>query len=79
MPASLQSEIDDLRKRVEALERARPRTKRGSTKQKGAAEYIGRSREYLRQLELSGKGPQRNVDGTYPYDVLDAFLERGAT
>jgi hypothetical protein len=71
--SSLSSEIKDLRQRVERLERVK--TKRGSCRQKDAAAYIGKSREYLRQLDRRGEGPPRNPDGTYPYDGLDAYQE----
>jgi hypothetical protein len=75
---SLSSEISDLRKRVEDLERHSRRTKRGNTNQKGAAEYLHKSREWLRLAHLRGEGPQRNPDGTYSYDNLDLFQEKGA-
>jgi hypothetical protein len=39
------------------------------------AEYIGVSRETLRQLELRGEGPIMNPDGSYNYDRLDLFKE----
>jgi hypothetical protein len=74
---NVNSEIKDLRDRVERLERDKRRTTRGSTNQKGAAAYIGKSREYLRQLERRGEGPPRNPDGTYSYDNLDRFQEKG--
>jgi DNA-binding XRE family transcriptional regulator len=70
---SVQSEIADLRERVARLERLR--TKRGHCNKKEAAEYIGVSRETLRQLELRGEGPVMNPDGSYNYDQLDLFKE----
>ena len=75
---SLQSEITELRERVSRLEGAR-RTNRGRTNQRGAADYLGRSREYLRQLHLRGEGPRRGSDGSYSYDDLDRFAEGTAT
>jgi DNA-binding XRE family transcriptional regulator len=72
--SSVQSEIADLRERVARLERLR--TKRGHCNKKEAAEYIGVSRETLRQLELRGEGPRRNPDGTYSFDALDLFKEQ---
>jgi hypothetical protein len=75
---SLQSEIDSLKERVARLEGNR-RTSRGRTNQRGAADYLGRSREWLRQLHLRGEGPRRGADGSYSYDDLDAFAESGAT
>jgi hypothetical protein len=75
---SLQSEIDTLKERVARLEGNR-RTNRGRTNQGGAANYLGRSREWLRQLHLRGEGPRRGADGSYSYDDLDAFAESGAT
>jgi hypothetical protein len=75
--SNFRSEIDDLRKRVEDLELASRRTTRGSTKQKGAAEYLGKSREWLRLRDARGEGPKRNPDGTYSYDNLDLYQEKG--
>ena len=71
----IQSEIARLRKRVDELERRQVRTTRGYTNQRGAAAYLGKSREWLRQRERRGDGPHRNPDGTYSYDNLDAFAE----
>ncbi len=71
----LHSQIEDLEKRVALLERAPHRTTRGHCTQRRAADYIGCSREHLRQLHLRGEGPKRNADGTYSYDNLDAFRE----
>ena len=71
----IQSEIARLRKRVDELERRQVRTSRGHVSQKRAAEYLGKSREWLRQRERRGDGPHRNPDGTYSYDNLDAFAE----
>ena len=71
----VQSELTRLRARVEKLERQHARTNRGHTNQKRAAEYLGKSREWLRQRERRGDGPHRNPDGTYSYDNLDAFAE----
>jgi hypothetical protein len=71
--SSFQSEIADLRERVARLERLR--TKRGFCNKKGTAEYLGVSRETLRQLELGGRGPVMNPDGSYSYDNLDLFKE----
>jgi hypothetical protein len=72
---SLQSEIANLKERVAALEWERRKTNRGRVNQRGAAQYLGRSREYLRRLHLRGKGPRRGTDGSYSYDDLDAFIE----
>lgn len=71
----IQSELSDLRERVKRLESCQTRTNRGRTNQRGAADYLGKSREYLRQLHLRGKGPRRAADGTYAFDDLDAFSE----
>jgi hypothetical protein len=77
MPMSfIQSELDALRERVGALERVQSKTRRGRTNQRGAAEYLGRSREYLRQLHLRGQGPRRAADGSYSFDDLDLFAEQ---
>lgn len=77
MSPEIHSQLTELRERVQRLER-RP-SKRGSCTQRKAADYLGKSREFLRQLHLQGKGPRRNPDGTYSYDNLDAYLEQGAT
>lgn len=72
---SLQEQIDELKARIARIEGASQKTKRGRTNQRGAADYLGKSREYLRQLHLRGEGPPRAVDGSYSYDDLDAFAE----
>ena len=72
---SLQAEIENLKERVTRLEGDRQKTNRGRVNQRGAADYLGRSREYLRRLHLLGKGPRRGADGTYSYDDLDAFAD----
>jgi hypothetical protein len=74
MSSEILSEIRDLCARVTRLEKAR--TKRGNTNQRGAAEYLGKSREWLRQRERRGDGPRRNPDNTYSYDNLDAYKEQ---
>jgi hypothetical protein len=71
-----QSEIKELRARLERLEQMHIRTNRGRTNQQGAAQYLGKSREYLRQLHLRGNGPRRAADGSYSFDDLDAFAEQ---
>jgi hypothetical protein len=73
----IQSELHDLRERIKRLEESASRTRRGRTNQRGAAQYLGRSREWLRKLELRGEGPRRAPDGSYSYDDLDAFSEKG--
>ena len=78
MSPQILAEIEDLRERVRKLEENAPRTKRGRTNQRGAAQYLGRSREWLRKLELRGEGPPRAADGSYSYDDLDHFAEKGA-
>ena len=75
--SEIQSELARLRDRVEQLERRHTRTNRGRANQRKAAEYLGCSREYLRQLHLAGKGPRRAADGSYHYDDLDVFSEQG--
>jgi len=74
--SNLHSEIENLKARVSRLESAR--TNRGRTNQRGAADYLGKSREWLRQLHLRGEGPRRAADGSYSYDDLDAFAESTA-
>jgi len=72
----VKSAIFDLRERVKKLEESAGRTKRGRTNQRGAAQYLGKSREWLRKLHLRGEGPHRAPDGTYSFDDLDAFSEK---
>jgi hypothetical protein len=72
---SLPTEIANLKDRVARLEESARRTNRGRTNQRGAADYLGKSREWLRQLHLRGGGPRRGADGSYSYDDLDAFAE----
>ena len=71
------AELDNLRKRLEKLE-AVSRKPRGRTGMRGAAEYIGRSKEWLRLRHLRGHGPIRTRIGTrgwsYSYDDLDQWL-----
>jgi hypothetical protein len=73
--------VEDLRKRMETLE-ARSRKARGRTGMRGAAEYIGRSKEWLRQRHLRGLGPPRMRVGarcwSYSYDDLDLWLAEQA-
>jgi hypothetical protein len=76
--SSIQSQLDNLCERVKLLERIHTKTNRGRTNQRGAAAYLNRSREYLRQLHLRGKGPRRGADGTYSFDDLDAFAEENS-
>ena len=76
MSLELVSAIAELRERVRRLERLRTRSSRGRVNQRRAAEYLGRSREFLRQLHLRGTGPRRAPDGLYSYDDLDAFAEQ---
>jgi|RhiMetdeSRZDD1v2_1073273.scaffolds.fasta_scaffold2427406_2 hypothetical protein len=71
--STVQAEIADLRERVQRLER---KSTRGRVNQRLAAQYLGRSREFLRQLHLRGEGPRRGADGSYSYDDLDAFAEQ---
>jgi hypothetical protein len=54
------------------------RTRRGRVNQRRAAEYLGRSREWLRQRHLRGEGPHRAADGTYSFDDLDSYSETEA-
>jgi hypothetical protein len=70
---------EKLEKRVAALEEAvrRLETKnRGYLTQSHAAEYIGRSKEYLREHHASGTGPVRLPNGQYSYQALDEWLLR---
>lgn len=60
--------------RLRRLEGIVTRSRRkGFAKHGEAAEYLGISRETLRQLNNAGKGPPRTEDGRYPYEGLDSF------
>jgi hypothetical protein len=72
---TLQQQIDGLKVRLGQLETYARKTNRGRTNQQGAAQYLGRSREWLRQLHLRGEGPRRGADGSYSFDDLDAYAE----
>jgi hypothetical protein len=75
----LHSAIEDLRARVERLERT-PTKSRGRTTQAGAARYLGISDETLRARHARGEGPRRTRSGTnrwsYSYDDLDRYAEQ---
>jgi hypothetical protein len=73
--ARISAAVDDLGARVKNLEAKVVRTGRGRVNQRRAADYLGRSREFLRLLHKEGKGPPRGADGTYSLDDLDAFAE----
>jgi hypothetical protein len=70
--------LDELRQRLERLERA-ARPRRGSLNQKQAAEYLNRSEEWLRREHAAGRGPKRRRRGSrgWDYDIadLDAYRE----
>jgi len=71
--------LNELRQRVERLERATGQ-KRGPLNQKQAAAYLNRSVEWLRLEHAAGRGPKRRRrEGTriwdYTYADLDAYRE----
>jgi hypothetical protein len=74
---SFERQIAELKERIEALERASRKTTRGRTNQRGAAEYLGKSVEWLRLRHNRGQGPPRGDDGSYSYDDLDKYAEKG--
>jgi hypothetical protein len=75
----LHSEIENLRARVERLERTPPKP-RGRTNQAGAARYLGISDETLRARHARGEGPRRVRSGTnrwsYSFEDLDQYAEQ---
>ena len=75
------AKLEDLLERLKKLEAA-SRKPRGRTGMRGAAEYIGRSKEWLRQQHLRGRGPRRMRVGargwSYTYDDLDLWLAEQA-
>jgi hypothetical protein len=66
--------LEELRDRVAQLEQKQSR--RGVTNMRGAAEYLHRSREWLRQQNLRGTGPKRLPNGNYTYAALDEYLKQ---
>ena len=72
--------LEDLLKRLEKNLRARK--PRGRTGMRGAADYLGRSKEWLRQQHVHGQGPPRIRVGargwSYSYDDLDMWLAEQA-
>jgi hypothetical protein len=77
----LHSQIEELRQRIDRLERGsakRGRTNRGRTNRAGAARYLGVSEETLRQRHDRGEGPLYSRNGryySYSYDELDSYAE----
>ena len=78
--SEIRVELDELRKRLTQLETAASK-RRGSLNAKQAAEYLGRSGEWLRREHLAGRGPKRRRRGPrgWDYDIaeLDAYRENG--
>ena len=76
MPLEMVDLLNELRQRLDRLERT---TRRGSRNQKQAAEYLNRSEEWLRREHAAGRGPKRRRRGTrgWDYDIadLDAYRE----
>jgi hypothetical protein len=72
--------LDELRQRLERLERRAIRPQRGSLNQKQAAEYLNRSEEWLRREHAAGRGPKRRRRGSrgWDYDVADLEAYREA-
>ena len=81
MSVEIQSELEELRKRLARLEGAR-QSPRGRTNQAGAARYLGISEEALRARHARGDGPRRSRCGSrywsYLYSDLDEYVETGA-
>jgi hypothetical protein len=78
-PEPLLEILDELRQRLERLERATRPARRGFLNQKQAAEYLGRSDEWLRLEHAAKRGPKRRRIGArgwgYAIRDLDAYLE----
>lgn len=80
MSPEINSEIEQLRKRVQQLERRTP-SRRGRTNLAGAAEYLHLSRETLRKRIQAGEGPRGSKNGrfhSFTFDALDEYAEQGA-
>jgi hypothetical protein len=72
MPEVSSEVLDELRRRLARLEAAASRPRRGSLNQKLAAEYLGRSQEWLRKEHLAGRGPRGRRRGRFwDYDIAD--------
>jgi hypothetical protein len=75
--------LNELRQRLDRLERATRPPRRGSLNQKQAAEYLNRSEEWLRREHAVGRGPKRRRRGTrgWDYDIadLDSYRESEGT
>jgi hypothetical protein len=70
---------DKLEKRIAELEEKvrRIETKnRGYLTQSAAAEYLGRSKEFLRERHVRGDGPARMANGQYALRDLDDWMAR---
>jgi len=76
---SMSDDYRKLERRVAALEESvrRLETKnRGYLTQTKAAQYIGRSNEFLRERAARGDGPARLPNGMYSYADLDEWMHR---
>jgi hypothetical protein len=72
--------LNEVLRRLDRLERASRPARRGSTNQKGAAAYLNRSVEWLRQQHAAGRGPRRRKRAgsrlwDYSYEDLDLYRE----
>ena len=80
MPLEMVDILNELRQRLDRLERA-ARPRRGSLNQKQAAEYLNRSEEWLRREHAAGRGPRRRRHGSRGWDYnvsdLDAYRDEG--
>ena len=73
------SDYTKLERRIAALEEAVRRLEsrnRGYLTMSRAAEYLGRSKEYLREHQVRGTGPARMPNGMYAYADLDEWMQR---
>jgi hypothetical protein len=79
MPLEMVELLNELRQRLEVLERRAARPRRGSLNQKQAAEFLNRSEEWLRREHAAGRGPKRRRRGSrgwdYTIEDLDAYRE----
>ena len=79
MPEVSSNLLDELCRRLARLEAATSRPRR-VLNQREAAEYLGRSAEWLRIQHLAGRGPRRRQRGRFwDYDVsdLEVYRENG--
>jgi hypothetical protein len=75
MSNEIHTALADIKERLVRLESGIHRTARGRVNQRRAAEYLGKSREWIRLRHRNGSGPPRAADGSYSLDDLDEYAK----